>query len=168
MRLARFPKRRGAGAGWALAATLAAGAAAAGGGALDDPVGGAFWARPGEVQTSVDFFEEPALRTRVPVRYKTPFRVERRVALGSRLAPADVYEVRFPGGEVRYIAVAEFERELFREPGPGEVVTGFRPPGGEAPEVFLFRRRSIFADDPDAIRERIGDRGPSAFRPAPR
>jgi hypothetical protein len=125
-----------------LSAVLAFGAAGAGSG---DRVGGSFWARPAVDQTSVDFYAEAALRTRMPVRAKTRFVVEA-IEIG-RVFPREerVYRVRFDSGEIGYIGTGAFEDALFRESRPGEADARLRG----------FQYKSIFEHDPDEIAARL-------------
>jgi hypothetical protein len=129
-------------------------------------VGRTFWARPGLSDTSVEFYKDPELRARVPVYRKARFRILDVIAIRPFPEPEPVYRVRFDGGDERYIAVAEFDKLLFREPRANQVVTTtFDPPLAEGVHVYLFKRSGIFAADPDVIWERIRNDGPRSFRP---
>jgi hypothetical protein len=146
----------------ALLCTLGPGA-----GFADDRSGRTFWARPGIDQVSVDFYAEAALKTRRPVSEKTRFVVEA-VETGREFPREErVYRVKFDSGEIAYIGTGAFEDALFREPRAGDVVTSvLQPPGGIGIQVYVFERKSIFEDDPDAIAARLGDGGPQRFVPA--
>lgn len=132
----------------------------------DDRPGRTFWARPGIDQVSVDFYAEAALKTRHPVSEKTRFVVEA-IEIGREFPREErVYRVKFDSGEIAYIAIGAFEDALFHEPRPGDVVTSaLQPPGGIGIQVYVFERKSIFEDDPDAIAARLSD-GPQRFIPA--
>jgi hypothetical protein len=133
----------------------------------DDRLGRTYWARPGIDQVSVDFYAEAALRTRRPVSEKTRFVVEA-IETGREFPREEqVYRVKFSSGEIAYIGTGAFEDGLFREPRPGDVVTSvLQPPGGIGIQVYVFERKSIFEDDPDAIAARLSDDGPQRFIPA--
>lgn len=142
----------------ALIAAVAVLCAALGCGAAvgsDDRVGRGFWARPAIDQTSVDFYAEAALRTRMPVRTKARFVVEA-IEIG-RMFPREerVYRVRFDSGEIGYIGTGAFEDALFREPRAGDAPARLRS----------FQYKSIFEDDPDEIARRLQDDGPRRFIP---
>jgi len=132
-------------------------------------VGKTYWARPGINETSVDFYKEAELRTRLPVYHKTRFEI-----LGVTFAdgfpePAILYKVRLESGDEGYIGLASFEQGLYAELGPNEVMSSqFIPPLGVGLHVYIFERKSIFAADPDLIWERIKNDGPTFFiRPPP-
>lgn len=133
----------------------------------DDRVGRFFWARPGIDQTSVDFYAEPALRTRRAASDQTRFAVEA-VEIGRGFPREErVYRVKFDSGEIAYIGTGAFEDALFHEPRAGDVMTSaLQPPGGIGIHVYVFERKSIFEDDPNEIAARLRDDGPRRFIPA--
>jgi hypothetical protein len=133
----------------------------------DDRVGRHYWARPGIDQPSVDFYAEPALRTRRAVGQKIRFIVEA-IEIGRGFPREEqVYRVRFDSGDTAYIGIGAFEDGLFHEPRAGDVVTSvLQPPGGIGIHVYVFERKSIFEDDPDEIAARLRDDGPQRFIPA--
>lgn len=134
----------------------------------EDRVGRRYWARPAVNSTSVDFYVERELRTRRPVYDKRALRVLDVEAVDSAAGMQIVYRVRFDGGEEAYMDAADFDRRLYRELASNQVMTA--PPDtpvGAAPHLWIFRRSSLFATDPDVIWERIRNEGPRTFRPVP-
>ncbi len=132
----------------------------------DDRLARTYWARPGIDQVSIDFYAEPALRTRRPVSEKTRFVVEA-VEIGRDFPREErVYRVRLDSGELAYIATGAFEDALFREPRAGDVMTSvLEPPRGIGIQFYVFERKSIFEDDPDEIAARLKDQGPRSIIP---
>lgn len=122
----------------------------------DERVGRSFWTRPSVEQEAVDFYAEPALKTVLPVRTKTRFRIEA-VEIG-RTFPREekVYRVRFDAGDIGYIGTAAFEDGLFREPRSEDVVSStLQPAGVIGVQGYIFERKFIFDTDPDEIAKRL-------------
>ncbi len=132
----------------------------------EDRVGRTYWARPGLNDTSVDFFQDPALRDRVPVYKKTRFSISAIEVLGESPNAQVIYRVRFDGKREAFIGLSAFDHSLYRELAPNQVMTApANSPIGVAPHLWIFERSSIFATDPDVIWERIKNEGPRTFRP---
>ncbi len=132
----------------------------------ENRVGRTYWARPGLNDSSVDFFRDVTLRERAPVSKKTRFRIVDIEVRGEAPAAEISYRVRFDDKSAAYIGLPSFEKALYRELAPNQVMTA--PPNsaiGAAPHVWIFERSGIFAADPDIIWERIKNEGPRTFKP---
>lgn len=126
-----------------------------------------YWVRPGVNSTSVDFYAERELRTRRPVYDKKRIRILAIEAVDTSRGTQLLYLVRFDDGTEAFIDVTAFEAGLYRELAPHQVMEApADSPIGAAPHLWIFRRSSIFATDPDVIWERIRNEGPRTFRPA--
>lgn len=129
-------------------------------------VGLRYWARPGVNSTSVDFYAERELRSRRPVYDKQRFRVLDIEAVDTARGKQILYRVAFDDASEAYIDAADFDKRLYRELTPNQVMTA--PPDspvGATPQIWTFQRSSIFAVDPDVIWERIKNEGPRTFTP---
>lgn len=136
-------------------------------GRAEDRVGREYWVRPGLNDTSVDFYVERELRTRVPVRDKRRTRVVDIESVSAARGSQIVYRVRFDDGSEAYIALTDFDRRLYRDLAPNQVMTA--PPDspvGAAPHLWIFQRSSVFTTDPDIIWDRIKNEGARTFVPA--
>lgn len=153
-------------AGLAAAASLALPAHAAD---ADSLVGRKLWVRPAITETSVDFYREVQLRTRVPVRYKRGFVVRERVFGGAFPGRDPIYVVRLDDDADVFIAADDLLPRLYRELGPNEVAASpsFEPPLGQGVHVYQFERSSFFLTDPDVLWARIRNEGPRTIRSAP-
>lgn len=162
---------RGAWARVVAAFALCLGAAVAAG-AHDEPaewrIGRTYWAQPPLSERSVEFYADVDLRERRPVYDKMRLRVEDIVTGKGFPHPDPIYRVRFADNREAFIAVAEFERQLYRELRANEVAVApnFEPPLGRGIQVHLFERSSLFEADPDVIWSRVKDQGPRRFTPA--
>lgn len=131
----------------------------------EDRVGHLFWARPGLTDSSVDFYSDPQLRERAPVYKKARFRIREIFANNEGAQPVIVYRVRFDIEGEKFIALETFDKGLYRELAPNQVMRA--PPNspvGAAPHLWIFERSSIFASDPDIIWARIKNEGPRTFK----
>lgn len=135
----------------------------------DRLVGRKLWVRPAITETSVDFYREVQLRTRVPVRDKRSFVVRELVFGGAFPGRDPIYVVRLDDGADAFIAAADLMPRLYRELGQNEVVTSpsFEPPLGRGVHVYQFERSSFFLTDPDVLWARLKDEGPRTIRPLP-
>ncbi len=132
----------------------------------EDRVGQTYWARPGLNDTSVDFFQVAALQDRLPVYKKTRFHIGAIEVLGESPNAQMIYRVRFDDKREAFIGLPAFERSLYRELAPNQVMTApANSPIGAAPHLWIFERSSLFATDPDIIWERIKNEGPRTFHP---
>ena len=153
-------------AGLAAGASLALPAHAAD---ADSLVGRKLWVRPAITETSVDFYREVQLRSRVPVRDKRSFIVREQVFGGAFPGRDPIYVVRLDDGTEVFIAAADLLPRLYRELGPNEVAVSpsFEPPLGQGVHVYQFERSSFFLTDPDMLWARIRNEGPRTIRSAP-
>lgn len=134
----------------------------------ENRVGRRYWARPALDSTSVDFYAERELRTRIAIYDKRALRILDIEAVDAAGGKQIVYRLRFDGGGEAYIDAADFDRRLYRELAPNQVMTA--PPDspvGATPQQWTFQRSSLFAADPDVIWERIRNEGPRTFTPDP-
>lgn len=132
-------------------------------------VGRKLWVRPAITETSVDFYREVQLRSRVPVRDKRSF-VVREVVFGGAFPARDpIYAVRLDDGADVFIAAADLMPRLYRELGQNEVATSpsFEPPLGQGVHVYQFERSSFFLTDPDVLWARLKNEGPRTIRTLP-
>lgn len=133
----------------------------------EDRVGRDYWVRPGLNDTSVDFYAERELRSRLPVRDKRRLQVVGIESVAPRRGSQIVYRVRFDDDSEAHISLSDFDRRLYRELAPNQVMAA--PPDspvGAAPHVWIFQRSSVFTTDPDIIWERIKNEGARTFTPA--
>lgn len=128
-----------------------------------------FWLRPGLADTSVDVFDDAALRIRRGLRGTHRVRIERIDTGGPWPGRDPVYALRLDDGRVAWMGVAEFEKRLFVEPGPNAVPQSplFTPPLGQGIQVWMFDRASVFDTDPAVLEVRLRPQGPRSFRPGP-
>lgn len=132
----------------------------------EDRVGQTYWARPGLNDSSVDFFRDAALRERMPAYKKTRFHIDAIEVVGESPHAQVIYRVRFDDKSEAFILLSTFDRSLYRELAPNQVMTApENSPIGAAPHLWIFERSSVFATDPDIIWERIRNEGPRTFRP---
>lgn len=132
----------------------------------ENRVGRRFWARPAVNSTSVDFYAEPALRSRRPVYDKQRLRVLDIEAVDTARGKQIIYRVAFDDASEAYIDAADFDRRLYRELTPNQVMTAPADSAvGATPQIWTFQRSSLFAADPDVIWERIKNQGPRTFTP---
>ncbi|HEX6828530.1 MAG TPA: hypothetical protein VF104_06085 [Burkholderiales bacterium] len=135
----------------------------------EDPesrLGAPFWYQPKARPFNVDFFESPELDARVRMDRARGFVVTALTRASPGQGGALLYRVRFESGEDAYIPVAGFEAELYVDPPP-QSETRLKSDLYLSPEAYFFSVKSIFAEDPDQLWERIEHLGPSRIRPGP-